>query len=141
MSTDDGISDYDPPVRQFPDHYEDRETEQGVGWRLRPFLLTSGRARVPDESIGLETQVVATQSGLRERQALRFERRDIVELCAVPLSVAEISARLSLHLGVVRVLVADLAAEDLLHVHVVEPGASHNVHTILRVINGLRAIS
>ncbi|MBZ9645424.1 DUF742 domain-containing protein, partial [Streptomyces sp. PSKA30] len=135
MNQNDGASDYTAslggPFAQGGPSRSERGGDQAVGgWRLRPFLLTEGRARAVDDSIGLETQVVATERGLQERQSLRFERRDIVELCMVPLSVAEISARLSLHYGVVRVLVADLATEGLLHVHVVDADAARNVHTI-----------
>jgi hypothetical protein len=49
---------------------------------------------------------------------LQLERRGIVELClGRMLSVAEIAAHLTLPLGVVRVLVADLAAAKVLVVH------------------------
>ncbi|RKE22048.1 DUF742 domain-containing protein [Streptomyces sp. TLI_171] len=109
--------------------------------RLRPFLLTGGRAYGADAAIALETQVVSRQAGFDALGELAFESADIVRLCAVPLSVAEISARMRLHLGVVRVLVGDLAGAGLLDIHVPDTDAARNVNTILRVLHGLRAIS
>jgi len=57
------------------------------------------------------------------------------------LSVAEISARLGLHLGVARVLIGDLRAAGALHVHTTDLTRPHTPETILRVMRGLRAIS
>lgn len=107
----------------------------------RPFLITQGRTQGSSEAIAIETQVVATERGLTDYRHTTFERRDIVELCREPLSVAEISARLGLHLNVVRVLVADLYAEGRVLAHIAEFDASRDVDTLRRVIRGLRAIS
>lgn len=109
------------------------------GAALRPFLLTAGRVAGQD-SIAIETQVVTTDRGRTEVEELGFERRDIVSLCGSPLSVAEIAARLSLHLAVVRVLVGDLSADGHLSVYLPNTEASTDVDTLLRVIRGLRAI-
>jgi uncharacterized protein DUF742 len=68
------------------------------------------------------------------------EKRAIVALCAEPVSVAEISARLGLHLGVTRILVGDLRADGHLDVHVLDNDFP-DPETIMRVIRGLRAIS
>ena len=57
------------------------------------------------------------------------------------MSVAEISARLRLHLGVTRVLVGDLRAAGHLDVHTLDIDDPHDPETILRVMHGLRAIS
>jgi len=116
------------------------EQQQPVGPALRPFLLTSGRVAAR-ESIAIETQVVATDLGRATGPALAFEQRDIVTLCAEPLSVAEIAARLRLHLGVVKVLVGDLSAGGYLAVYLPNADAANDVDTLLRVIRGLRAIS
>jgi hypothetical protein len=109
------------------------------GAALRPFLLTAGRVAGQD-SIAIETQVVTTDSGRTAAGQLGFERRDIVSLCGNPLSVAEIAAQLSLHLGVVRVLVGDLSADGHLSVYLPNADAPTDVDTLLRVIRGLRAI-
>ena len=107
---------------------------------LRPFLLTAGRVAA-ESSITLDTQVVRTDLGSTAGSALTFERRDIVAMCAEPLSVAEVAARLRLHLGVVKVLVGDLSADGYLAVYLPNADAPHDTDTLLRVIRGLRAIS
>jgi DNA-directed RNA polymerase specialized sigma24 family protein len=105
---------------------------------LRPFVITSGRVSGPDPNIGMETQVTASYAAAPAR--LPPEKRAIVTLCVEPLSVAEISARLKMHLGVTRILVGDLRAAGQLDVHVLENDFP-DPETIMRVIRGLRAIS
>ena len=107
---------------------------------LRPYLLTSGRTEPVDRTLELETQVLSTESGLAAYRRLPFERRDIVELCTSTRSVAEVGARLGLHVGVVRVLVADLAALGYLVVRRPSVPLSHDRKLIERVIRGLEAI-
>ncbi|MFY1633808.1 DUF742 domain-containing protein [Solwaraspora sp. WMMB335] len=112
---------------------------------LRPFVLTAGRVTGADPDIGLETQVTARiPNPFRPGppvQNLAPESQAILALAADPISVAEISARLGLHLGVTRVLVGDLRAAAHLDVHVRDVEAPADADTILRVIRGLRAIS
>jgi hypothetical protein len=105
---------------------------------LRPFVLTSGRVDGPDPNIGMETQVTVHPGAMPAR--LPPEKRAIVALCVEPLSVAEISARLRMHLGVTRILVGDLRAAGQLDVHVLDNDFP-DPETIMRVIRGLRAIS
>jgi Protein of unknown function (DUF742) len=104
---------------------------------LRPFVITSGRVDGPDPEIGMETQVTVHPGAAPAR--LPPEKRAIVALCVEPLSVAEISARLKMHLGVTRILVGDLRAAGQLDVHVLENDFP-DPETIMRVIRGLRAI-
>lgn len=106
---------------------------------LRPFLMTAGRVSA-DRRIAIETQVVTTVLGRETARQLLAERRDIVELCFEPMSVAEIAARSSLHIGVVRVLVGDLADEGRLSVFLPNIPVAADVDTLARVIRGLRAI-
>jgi hypothetical protein len=121
-----------PPARLDADPPGDHTTA------LRPFVITAGRVDVPDPDIQLETQVTVHPGAVPGR--LPPEKRAIVTLCQEPLSVAEISARLRLHLGVTRILVGDLRAAGHLDVHVLESDFP-DPETIMRVIRGLRAIS
>jgi hypothetical protein len=107
---------------------------------VRPFLMTGGRARGYGALLDLETQVLSTRDGLAVAGGLAYERRDIVTLCARPLSVAEIGVHLSLHLGVVRVLVADLVAMGLLVIREPDADPQQQLEIIERVIRGLTAI-
>ncbi|GLY05149.1 MULTISPECIES: DUF742 domain-containing protein [Actinoplanes] len=106
---------------------------------LRPFVITSGRTDGGDPDIGMETQVTMVHGAPPSR--LSPETRAIVSLCEdSPISVAEISARLRLHLGVCRILVGDLRAAGQLDVHVLD-NDTPDPETIMRVIRGLRSIS
>ncbi|MEU7618575.1 DUF742 domain-containing protein [Micromonospora rifamycinica] len=109
----------------------------------RPFVLTAGRVAGADPAIGLETQVTARSEPGRAAVValLAPELQTIVALCGEPISVAEISARMRLHLGVTRVLVGDLRAAGHLDVHVGAVDDAFDPDLILRVIDGLRAIS
>ncbi|MFG2048622.1 DUF742 domain-containing protein [Micromonospora sp. NPDC048935] len=123
------------------------EPESGGGRPAgpRPFVLTSGRVAGADPAIGVETQVtVRPDSGwstVPTGALLAPEFQAIIALCAEPISVAEISARARLHLGVTRVLVGDLRAAGHLDVHVTDTNDAVDPDLILRVIDGLRAIS
>ncbi|GIE75513.1 hypothetical protein Aph02nite_14630 [Actinoplanes philippinensis] len=112
---------------------------------LRPFVLTAGRVNAVDREIDLETQVTLRpydpRAGRPPLASLGPEMQAIVELCIDPISVAEISARLRLHLGVTKILVADLRAAGYLDVHVTDTLSPLSSDTILRVMHGLRALS
>jgi hypothetical protein len=88
----------------------------------------------------VETQVVATAEGLDALDRLSFEQHDIIAACRQPQSIAEIAARLRLHLNVVRILSEDLRAAGQLTVYVPNTDATHDSSVLRRVIDGLRAI-
>jgi hypothetical protein len=109
----------------------------------RPFVLTSGRVAA-DPDIGLHTQVTTRIEDPYTTYGLASELRAIVALCVEPMSVAEISARLGLHLGVTKILVGDLRTAGYVDVHVEDVrdhDYSHDPGTILRLIDGLRAFT
>jgi hypothetical protein len=112
---------------------------------LRPFVLTAGRVSSVDPEIDVETQVTLRPHDPRVGRAplasLGPEMQAMVTLCREPISVAEISARLHLHLGVTKILVADLRLAGYLDVHVADTLSPVSSDTILRVMHGLRAIS
>ncbi|MEU9470264.1 DUF742 domain-containing protein [Streptomyces avermitilis] len=109
---------------------------------VRPFLVTAGRVAGTrsDPPIPVETQVVATAEGLDRLDRLSFEQHDIVAACRQPQSIAELAARLRLHLNVVRVLAEDLRAEGRLSVYLPNPDIAQDASVLRRVIDGLRAI-
>jgi len=107
---------------------------------LRPYLMTSGRSKPVDQTLEIEAQVATSEFGVASYRRLSFEHRDIVALCGTTMSVAEVAARLRLHIGVARVLVADLAALGYLVVSRPSMRLSHDTRMIERVIRGLEAI-
>ncbi|GAA2693781.1 MULTISPECIES: DUF742 domain-containing protein [Actinoplanes] len=106
---------------------------------LRPFVITAGRTDGGDPDIGMETQVTMVPGAPPSR--LSPETRAIVSLLEEsPTSIAEISARLRLHLGVTQILIGDLRAAGQVDVQVLE-NDTPDPETIMRVIRGLRSIS
>jgi predicted ArsR family transcriptional regulator len=84
--------------------------------------------------------VVTTAAGIQMLERLSFEHRDIIALCRQPQSLAEVAAKLRLHLNVVRVLAEDLQTSGLLSVYMPSTEAARDVSVLRRVIDGLRTI-
>jgi Protein of unknown function (DUF742) len=127
MSTDNGSGT--DPGRRTP------------GRLVRPYTLTGGRTRPSHADLELEALVSTTSLGESTDLSLSFEQQAIAMLCRDVLSVAEVSARLDLPLGVARVLVADMADEGLVIVHrPASPGERPDLTLLERVLYGLRTI-
>jgi Protein of unknown function (DUF742) len=107
---------------------------------VRPYLLTSGRVRPDDAQVEIESQILVTAAGWAALADHRFELRAIVALCERPMAVAEVAARLDLHLAVARVLVGDLIALGHLTVRRPERDPNRRVPIIERAIDALQAI-
>jgi hypothetical protein len=72
---------------------------------------------------------------------LQFERASISTLCkAEVLSVAELSARLHLPIGVIRVVASDLIIDGFLEAFLPSFGVADDVDLISRLIEGVRAL-
>ncbi|TDP94005.1 DUF742 domain-containing protein [Labedaea rhizosphaerae] len=112
---------------------------------IRPYVRTGGRSR-PSHDLRLETLV----SGLWPEQAplIPNARRTpdlevIRELCrGAPLSIAEISAHLSIALGVARILVSDAinAGMCVRHETADTAGSQPSMDLLARVHKGLRRL-
>ncbi|MER5177684.1 DUF742 domain-containing protein [Streptomyces sp. NPDC002896] len=119
--------------------------DDDAGPVVRPYAMTRGRTRSAEQHrLDLIALVVAEDPthDPEPDQALSPEHVDIVARCReAPQSVAELAAELNLPIGVVRVLIGDLADEGLVHVSRPVPPAELPDESILRdVINGLRAL-
>jgi hypothetical protein len=117
-------------------------TADDPGGRVVPaYALTRGRTRSTGPELPLEAMASATETGLLRHSSLLAERRMIVELCARPMSMAELAAHLGIPVGVVRVLVSDLASAGYLAVHLpYQDGDGRPDAAILeRLLAGLRA--
>jgi Protein of unknown function (DUF742) len=122
--------------------------DNGKSKRVRPYTLTGGRTRFAHVLL-VETIVAAieapeerpelTSGGLRDR--VMPEMRAIVELCRRMRSVAEIAALLKMPLGVVRVLLSDLADQGRVRIHGTGHGTDRPDRALLeRVLSGLRRL-
>ena len=111
----------------------------------RPYTVTGGRTRSAHDDLELET-LVQTATGIEEQLAgLGREQRSIAALCREVVSVAEISARLDLLLGVTRVIVGDMALEGMVVLYLPQATVADAdlppVELLERVLHGLRNIS
>jgi hypothetical protein len=120
-----------------------RQRPQTDGGRVVPnYAFTAGRTRsVAGADMPIEALVTATEKGLARSPSMSPELRAIVEASTAPQSLAEIGALLGVPVGVARVLVSDLAAEDHLAVHLPLVGTDGRPRRELleRLLDGLRA--
>ncbi|MFP3989968.1 DUF742 domain-containing protein [Streptomyces sp. E11-3] len=119
--------------------------DDDAGPVVRPYAMTRGRTTSAAQHRLDLIAVVVTEPHADDAgadQTLAPEHMDIVELCrTAPQSVAELASELDLPIGVVRVLIGDLVADELVHVTRPVPPAQLPDESILReVIDGLRAL-
>ena len=98
----------------------------------RPYLLTKGRTRSEAGDIAIEAMVSIVDGSAGPDD---IEMRAIYELCETPNSIAEISAKRSIPLGVARVLVADLWGDGRLEV--LETSRSDDIAIVRRLLDGI----
>ncbi len=108
---------------------------------VRPYMLTRGRTSSSLGVFALHAPVLALIAPEQLGRNATPEDRRIIELCQTPMSVAELSARMSAPVGVVRVLVGDLVVARMVHVRQTEDPAEHrDVRLLERLLEGIRAI-
>ena len=109
---------------------------------VRPYTLTAGRTGTSVD-LPLEAPVQTLQAALAHRWPPADVRDKIIQLCVKSPSVAEISARLDLPVGVARVLVGDLVMSGYLRVHrtLTDRSTRDERHELIgRTLRGLRAL-
>ncbi|WP_204288710.1 DUF742 domain-containing protein [Microbispora amethystogenes] len=114
------------------------QTEQSS--LVRPYAVTGGRT-APRVQLAMEALVSSATSVQQDLSTFTPERQAISTLCRQVRSVAEVSALLRIPLGVVRVVIADMAAEGLVHVHQPQLEAGKpDLNLLERVLSGLRRL-
>jgi hypothetical protein len=117
---------------------DQRDNRQEPGRLVRPYYMTGGRARPTQDDLEIEALVSTTAMGERSPK-LTVEQRAIIALCRDLLSVAEVSARLDLPLGVTRVLIGDMATAGLVILHrPTSVGGRPDLALLQRVLYGLQ---
>jgi uncharacterized protein DUF742 len=130
-----------PRPRRPPEPDLSDDTDEPLGPRVRPYVLTGGRTQSSYE-LGLETMVSLRADARWTGRALNAEYQPVRALCASPQSVAEVAVALSVPLGVARVLLSDMAELGLLHIHGTERTAEGRPPMALmrRVLDGLQRL-
>jgi len=107
----------------------------------RPYTVTGGRTRPRGARDFALLDVVARSPKQDDRSCVNPECARILDLCLIPITVAELASAVGLPLGVVRVLLDDLVDEGLIDIAAM---ASRGLVTdrglLQRVLNGLHAL-
>jgi hypothetical protein len=111
------------------------------GTLVRPYAMTGGRTR-PDYDLAIEALISTSELGRDADASALPEHRSICGLCTETRSVAEIAAHMRLPLGVVRVLIGDMAGMGLVSVHQsgMVVGDRPSLAFLERVLSGLRRL-
>ncbi|MFE0023016.1 DUF742 domain-containing protein [Amycolatopsis sp. NPDC059021] len=128
--------------QQAQNEYVDEQYEETQSSGLvRPYFRTRGRTR-PTYDLAIEALVSTSEHGRLLDRVRVPEHRSICDLCLDTRSVAEVAALLRLPLGVVRVLIGDVAGLGLVLVHTsgAAVGDRPSIEFMERVLSGLRRI-
>ncbi len=108
---------------------------------VRAYAWTGGRTR-SNINLEIETLVSANDQSRQSTGILQAEHQRVVELCHSPRSVAEVAALMRLPLGVVKVLLGDMAERGLVDVHQTASagGDAPDLGLMERVLSGLRRL-
>ena len=111
----------------------DQPGSEPEGSFVRSYLLTGGRTRSDAGDLAVEAMVAVSAGSQKPADS---DLGAIYDLCQTPNSIAEISAKCSMPLGVARVLVADLWGEGTLEV--LETTRSDDITIVRRLLDGIR---
>jgi hypothetical protein len=115
--------------------------DEEAGPVVRPYAVTRGRTRPVGETLDLIAIVTAIRGVRPDPEHLDPEHFELLRLCRLPTSVADLASALDLPLGVVQILLADLRERSLIGVHHPIPPAQLPDPRILReVADGLRRL-
>ena len=105
---------------------------------VRPYVLTRGRTRTR-QHLFVHTLVSAQYHDASYAARLLPEARSLYERAHLGVqSVAELSANSGVSLGVTRVPLSDLAAENRVQIHPETYASPYDANLLERIIDGLR---
>jgi hypothetical protein len=124
-----------------PHRAPDREPEGETASMVRAYAWTGGRTK-SDYQFEIETLVSTSYRAYDVLPTLQVEYQAVASLCHEPKSVAEVAALLTLPLGVMKVLLGDMARLGLIDVHRTGSGGDvPDLELFQRVLAGLRRLS
>ena len=123
------------------DGFGDRWLDREAGPVVRPYAVTKGRTQPRGEQpFGLIDVVFATG----ERPPVHFrpgpEHRRILSLCRRPTPIADVIFEVDLPIGVVRVLLGDLAGEGMIRVIFTQSEPGNEQRLLRMVLDGLESL-
>ncbi|HET6502882.1 MAG TPA: DUF742 domain-containing protein [Amycolatopsis sp.] len=115
--------------------------DEEAGPLVRPYALTRGRTRTGRHDLNMITLVVTVRPDADAAFLVEPEYAEILRLCQMPLSVAEIAAKLNLPMAVVKVLLVDLIEQNLVVFRSPPPRTSTPDRKLLQaVLDGIRRL-
>jgi Protein of unknown function (DUF742) len=128
-----------PIVRSGGADADEPEVEET--YAVRPYAVTGGRTRPSSTDLPIEALV---QSLRAPAPGMTAETVKILDLTATEfLSIAELSAHVKLPVGVVRVIVSDLADEGKVRIHGIatgQEGLATSLSVLESVLNGISSL-
>jgi uncharacterized protein DUF742 len=117
--------------------FEEAPREENAA-SVRAYAWTGGRTRTSGQ-LEIETLISTTTRAEELMHTMRSEHQSVARICRQSRSVAEIGALLSLPLGVVRVLLDDMAGLGLVTVHATRTtgDGQPDMDLLRRVLRGL----
>jgi hypothetical protein len=117
-----------------------RWADGAAGPVIRPYALVGGRTKPAGEFFDLIAMVTVRSVSARLPD-LEPGHEQVLAMCDVPRSVADLAADLRLPLGVVRVIVADLREYGLINIRPpASPTGILDANALRRIEDGLRRL-
>ncbi|MGH3940329.1 MAG: DUF742 domain-containing protein [Pseudonocardiaceae bacterium] len=107
--------------------------------RIRLYALTGGRTR-PRHHLLVETLISVPHHDPQFSATLLPESRALYELARKAISIAELSAHLTIPLGVIRMLISDLAAQERVLIHPTGFAYQYDHIILERILDGLKKL-
>ena len=133
------------PAAMTPNEYRTTEhrRDDGPAFRVRSYVIHAGSHTLERRPAPRDAGQGHAPGSRRQRPGWRSSARRSSSLCNAPISIAEISAHLSIPLGVARVLVGDMAEEGFLTSYKpqhAKTGERPDLKLLERVLDGLQAL-
>jgi hypothetical protein len=121
--------------------YGERWLDREAGPLVRPYAVTKGRT-LPSggASFGLIDVVVAVSDRPPEHFRPGPEHRRILSLCRRPTPLVDLTSEIDLPIGVVRVLLGDLASEGMIRILSTQQQPVANQRLLRMVLDGLESL-
>jgi hypothetical protein len=121
------------------DGYGERWFDLEAGPVVRPYAVTKGRTESAT-AFGLIDVVMATGERPSEQFRPGPEHRRILGFCRRPVPVVDLTSEIDLPLGVVRVLLGDLAEEGMLRIVSAQRQPVSDHRLLKMVLDGLESL-
>src|ERR1700746_4007577 len=120
---------------------DDHSLDEEGGPVVRPYALPRGRTRPAGEALDLIAIITAMRGVRPDPSSLGPEHREVLRMCRLPISVADIAADLDLPLGGVRILLGALTEMSLISIHhPIPPARLPDADILKEVVDGLRRL-